>query len=86
MATNDDLQRWIVDILRDAGSEMSVLEVSRAVWERHEAELRESGDLFFTWQYNLRWAAQKLRNQGVLKLQDGRRNGGWALAQLDRSN
>jgi len=32
----------------------TIVEISRAVWDRHEDDLRESGDLFYTWQYDLR--------------------------------
>lgn len=47
--------------------------------EHHEQELRDAGDLFFSWQYDLRWAAQALRNEGELKAKDGKRSGGWEL-------
>lgn len=80
MATKHDLQGWIIEILRDAGREMSVLEVSREVWQRYEPQLRASGSLFYTWQYDLRWAAQELRNNGKLTPKRGQRAGGWALA------
>lgn len=62
--------------LREQGREMSVVDVARHVWECHEAELRDSGDMFFTWQYDLRWAAQNLRDDGVLASKEGRRSGG----------
>ena len=81
MAEKRDLETWIVEALGSAGKELSVAEVARAVWVRHEAELRESGDLFYTWQYDLRWAAQNLRNDGVLASKEGRRGGGWRLAR-----
>lgn len=80
MATKRDLEAWIVEALRASGREMSVVEVARHVWKDHEQELRDSGDLFFTWQYDLRWAAQNLRTDGVLASKDGRRSGGWRLA------
>lgn len=79
MATKRDLESWIVEALRDAHAELSVVDVARYIWEHHEAELRESGELFYRWQYDLRWAAQNLRNDGVLAPKDGRRTGGWRL-------
>jgi hypothetical protein len=39
-------------------------------WDR--AELEQSGDLFYTWQYDICWAAQKLRDVGVLVKADNR--------------
>ena len=55
-------------------------DVSKYIWEHYEDELRQSGDLFYTWQYDVRWAAQKLRNRGLLKAVNGRRDLPWELA------
>lgn len=66
MATKHDLQNWVLKALDDLGGSGSVTEVCRAVWNRREQELRESGDLFYTWQYDIRWAAQRLRNDRLL--------------------
>lgn len=66
MALKEDLVDWIVPALRSLGGTASVTEVCKAVWLAHESDLRHSGDLFFTWQYDIRWAAQRLRDQGLL--------------------
>lgn len=57
---------WVVEALERLGGQGTVLEVSREVWELHEEDLRGSGNLFYTWQYDIRWAAQKLRHAGRL--------------------
>jgi len=74
------LQDWVVEALRELGGSGSVLQVSEVVWRRHELDLRASGALFYTWQYDIRWAAQKLRDSGVLKAMDEGRAGPWRLA------
>ena len=61
-----DLKTCVLEALRDLGGSGTVVEVCRQVWQRHEPELRSSGDLFYTWQYDIRWAAQKLRDEGAL--------------------
>jgi hypothetical protein len=66
MLTKQDLPNLLLDALGQLGGSGTVVEVSREVWSRHESQLRASGDLFYTWQYDLRWAAQKLRNEGQL--------------------
>lgn len=66
MATKDDLQEWVIDALRDLGGEAHLTAVARHIWEHHESELRTSGDLFYTWQYDMRWAAQRLQVAGRL--------------------
>ena len=67
MATKHDLGGWIVDALGAFGGSASLVEICRQIWEQHETELRGSGDLFFTWQYDTRWAAHRLRVQRRLK-------------------
>ena len=66
MATRHDLQAWIVDALQSAGGSGSPVSVAKTIWAAHEGDPRASGDLFFTWQYDVRWEAQKLRNAGKL--------------------
>ncbi len=78
MAVKRDLRDWIMQALSDLGGQGSVVDVCRHVWEHHEAELRASGDLFFTWQYDVRWAAQSLRDEGLL-WPSNRGRGPWAL-------
>ena len=48
-------------------------ELRPASWQTHESELPASGDLFFTWQYDIRWAAQHLQNVGVFVAVDNSR-------------
>lgn len=80
MATKADLKHWVVEALERLGGSGTVVQVTREVWQRHEHDLRASGDLFYTWQYDIRWAAQQLRNTGVLRPAHGRRPGTpWVL-------
>ena len=72
MATRSDLKHWVVDALEALGpSQVPV--VAKHIWDNHEADLRTSGDLFYTWQYAMRWEAQKLQHEGrLLKKTKGR--------------
>ena len=76
MAGRDDLKCWVFEALTTLGPS-TVPEVARHIWENHEAELRSSGDLFFTWQYAMRWEAQKLQHEG--KLQKKTKGRVWVL-------
>lgn len=67
MATRDDLQRWLIETLEELGGSAHIIDVSKTLWANHQEDLHESGDLFYTWQYDLRWEAKKLRNKGVLE-------------------
>jgi hypothetical protein len=66
MATNEDLKTWVLDALNDLGP-ASVPQIAKHVWEHHEKELKASGDLFYTWQYAMRWAGQVLQKEGRLQ-------------------
>ena len=68
MATKSDLEGWVLKAVQDLGGEATVLDVAKELWQVHEHDLRASGDLFFTWQYDMRWAAQNLRGDGKLAL------------------
>ena len=66
MAGREDLQRWVLEAVDAHGGEALVIDIHKYVWRHHEKELRDSGDLFFTWQYEIRWAGQILRDEGLL--------------------
>jgi hypothetical protein len=76
MTDRTDLDEWVLDAVRETGGVATVLEVAKAIWAARENDLRNSGDLFYTWQYDMRWAADRLRKAGRLKLLERK----WALA------
>jgi hypothetical protein len=75
------LRSWVVDALEHHGGTAHLLDVARYIWQVHEHDLRRMGDLFYTWQYDYRWAATQLRKQGVLQEGEFRGSGRWALTQ-----
>lgn len=79
MATKYDLQQWVEEALTSLGGSGTVVEVAREIWQRHEDDLRHSGDLFYTWQYDMRWAAQVLRDTGRARAASATRRGRWEL-------
>lgn len=79
MITRKVLQDWVLDALNANGGCGRVVDVSKYIWLHHESELRDAGDLFFTWQYDVRWAAQRLRDAGKLKPANNR-NAPWQVA------
>jgi hypothetical protein len=80
MSNKQDLMSWVVEALEELGGSGSVVQVSQVVWRRHEADLRISGELFYTWQYDIRWAATKLREAGHIRPVPPRSRGPWQLA------
>ena len=79
MATKHDLADWLYDALHALGGRARIVNLCEYVWDNHENDLRMSGDLFFTWQYDIRWAALKLRKEGKMKPTKTLPKGVWEL-------
>jgi len=70
---------WLVDALKCLDGRGSITEICKYVWDNHEGELRNMGDAFYTWQYDIRWAATELRNNGIIKSASLSPKGIWEL-------
>lgn len=79
MATSEDLSKWIIEALRHYGGKATILNICKYVWSNYETELRASGDLFYTWQYRIRWEGTKLRKAGTLRSTETSKKGVWKL-------
>jgi hypothetical protein len=77
MPYKDDLKSWVLEAIDQRGGEANLLEVAMHIWSNREAELRGHGDGFYTWQYDMRWAAQDLRDEGILVAADQAPRGIW---------
>jgi len=81
MATKGDLVDWVVAALKAAGGSASILYVAQYIWANHEKDLKEN-DLFFSWHYDMRWAATELRKRGIMIAAEDDRRGKWSLKQV----
>ncbi len=68
VATRNDLVNWVEEALAAQGGSAKIVDVAREISTRHHRELADAGDLNFTWQYDMRWAALKLSKQGKVAL------------------
>jgi hypothetical protein len=80
LATKKDLVDWVLTALREAGGRATQLEVAKRLWQKHESELKASGDLFYTWQYDFRWAGTELRKSKIMRSATMSPRGVWELA------
>jgi len=81
MATREDMKGWVLEALRLLGGKGYPKDVAKYIWEHYEQDLRRSGGILYTWQYDVRWAAQVLRNTGRLKAVNKRKDLPWELAK-----
>ena len=79
MATKEDLQSWVTKALKDNGGSAALVQVAKHIWDHHETDLKQSGNLLYTWQYDMRWAANVLRHSKVMKSIDISPRGTWEL-------
>jgi hypothetical protein len=81
VALKMDLPGWVQEALAAQGGSGSIVDVCRHIWQVHEPDLRMSGDLFYTWQYDVRWAAYQLREAGRMKAEKDSPKGVWQLTE-----
>jgi len=79
MPTKRDLSKWLHEALIAMGGGGRLVDVARHIWHHHESDLRASGDLFYTWQYDLRWAANYLRRTKLMRDAEDSPRGVWEL-------
>lgn len=79
MINREDLCNWLIKALKANNGSASIVEICKYVWENCQNELRSSGDLFFTWQYDIRWAATQLRKKGIIRGANLSPKGIWEL-------
>ena len=77
MAMRENLKQWVYDAVAERG-EASIVETAKHIWRNHREEIERWGDGFYTWQYDMRWAAQVLRDERKLIVSPNRK---WALAK-----
>ena len=76
----DILREWIIEALQAYGGAATMIDVSKWIWENHNKDLEEMGDLFYRWQYAMRWAGTALRQDGILEPADHSDRGIWVLS------
>ncbi|MFX1286895.1 MAG: hypothetical protein ACFFB5_24895 [Promethearchaeota archaeon] len=73
------MKRWVVEALKDLGGKGTILDICKKVWEKHGDEISVSGDIFYKWQYEIRWSGDILRKEGVLRPVNQSAYGVWEL-------
>src|SRR5665213_4340353 len=74
-----DLVEMVKQALKKLGGEGTVVEVAREIWSANRAQIEASGDLFYTWQYDMRWACQKLRDRKEATIGGTKSRNSWRL-------
>lgn len=86
MKTRKDLCPWIVEALMTLNGTAKIAKVKELILEQHGQELRDSGNLFYTWNEDVFWAATQLRAKGILKKASATSKSVWALEQASQKS
>lgn len=76
----EDLPHILHESITELGGAADIVTVCKHVWDNYRVELEKSGDLFYTWQYDIRWAATELRKNGIMRPAESSARGVWELA------
>lgn len=79
--SNEALEGWIIDALNSLeGGSGTIVQIAKHIWDNHKGDLENSETLFFTWQYQMRWAGQRLVNLRKMRKAKGKNGVGiWEL-------
>ncbi|MGO1653084.1 hypothetical protein [Senegalia sp. (in: firmicutes)] len=80
--TRHDLPDELYETLEFMGGQGTIIEICKVFWNKYKVELKESGDLFYTWQYDIRWAATELRKNKKIKSAEFSKKGVWQLVDI----
>lgn len=73
------LSEWVLNALIALRGQATIKDVHKHIWKHHQKEIESSEDLFYNWQYEVRWAASKLRKDGRMKTSKDTQRGKWEL-------
>ncbi len=67
MMTRSDLPNILYSILKQLGGSATMMDVFKKFWVDNKHKLHETDDIFYSWNFDIRWAATQLRKQGKMK-------------------
>lgn len=77
--TRYDLPDILYASVKAMGGQTNIIDVCKYVWEHYQTDLENSGELFYSWQYDIRWAATELRKIGRMKAAEISPRGIWEI-------
>jgi glycerol-3-phosphate O-acyltransferase len=78
-----DLPDILYKSIKEMGGQTSIIDICKYIWEHYNNQLLSSGDLFYTWQYDIRWAATELRKTKRMKAAEQSPKGIWEIIYPD---
>ncbi|WP_294263548.1 hypothetical protein [uncultured Chryseobacterium sp.] len=79
----NDLKRLVVEALEYYKGKANIVEICKFICSKYNQKLADSGDLLYTWQYDMRWAGTQLIKEGIMKPAKEQVNNHWELVQIN---
>ena len=79
IVSKDDLPRLLENVLKEMNGNGYILDISKKFWIKYKDNITPDNNLFYTWQYDIRWAATELRKNNIMVRPDLEK-GLWTLA------
>jgi hypothetical protein len=79
LISKKDLILFVREALERLGGQGTIVEVAEQIWGKHKDSLEASGEIFYTWQYDMRWARHRLAVEGVLRTKEVSGRSVWIL-------
>ena len=80
VSSKASLIEWSVEALNHFGGRAHHLDIAKWIWSKKRDELFEMGDLFYSWQYELRWAGTEMRGKKIILSANDSPKGTWILS------
>lgn len=65
--TRKDLPNILYQIIYELGGSAEMIDIFKSFWSKYKNVLKETDDIFYTWNYDMRWAATQLRKDNRMK-------------------
>lgn len=72
--TRTDLPNILYQIIDELGGRAKMMDIFKSFWAKYKNVLNEDEDIFYTWNYDIRWAATQLRKEKRMKPAETREN------------
>jgi hypothetical protein len=75
----EELPELLYLLLIEMGGKAKLIDIFKAFYSKYESQLKKSGDLYYTWNYEIRWAATKLRKENRMVNAKEQKKGIWEI-------
>lgn len=77
-----DFKPLILEALNSNGGRSAIFQICQFIWDNYHHRISQDKKMLYTWQYEIRWAAMGLREDGLIELGKFKR-GVWSTKKMN---